>query len=66
MPDSSDNGDQESDFDLPESTAELDSHRRSPTEAELEGFFAAAEGDLRRRFADRFVLANLEVHYWLT
>ncbi|XP_042380954.1 uncharacterized protein LOC121973632 isoform X1 [Zingiber officinale] len=54
MPYPSDNGDQESDFDLEESKAERDSHRRSRTESELEGFFAAAEGELRRRFADRY------------
>lgn len=54
---SSDDGDREAGFDL-EPTAERDSHRRSPadampTEAELEGFFAAAESELRRRFAER-------------
>ncbi|XP_074573444.1 cyclin-dependent kinase inhibitor 1-like [Curcuma longa] len=55
---SSDDGDREAGFDL-EPTAERDSHRRSPadampTEAELEGFFAAAESELRRRFAERY------------
>ncbi|XP_042397200.1 cyclin-dependent kinase inhibitor 5-like isoform X1 [Zingiber officinale] len=55
---SSDDENQEAGFDL-EPTAERDSHRRwpaeaMPTEAELEGFFAAAESESRRRFAERY------------
>ncbi|KAJ8456012.1 hypothetical protein OPV22_034928 [Ensete ventricosum] len=53
---SSNDGDATSDL---ESTVEMDSRRRStanatPSDAELEEFFAGAERDLRRRFVERY------------
>ncbi|WOK97663.1 cyclin-dependent kinase inhibitor 3 [Canna indica] len=55
-PASSNHGDEASDV---ESTVQMESRRRStsgatPSAAELDEFFAAAENDLRRRFAERW------------